>query len=325
MINQTLTDTKLSRILTLLLIVTSTLVLSGCKPLRINNFTDRLAPSNQRTWTPELAVLPTAIIGNEEISIQNIRNINYLSDNDFVVKYYDRTIKIDDVQSVDFIVTPFNNAPAMAHTMLSFGMTDGSHLGLSVEIRNELREEYSPLLGISNQFEITYVIADEKDLIRVRTHHRDSDVYVYPSVATPQQARDLFIDVMRRVNQLNSNPEFYNTFRNNCTTNLVDHVNQLKRDRVRFSWRVLLPGFSPEYAYDIGLLDNRIPFEDLKNVAHVNDLVHQYYDDPDFSTKIRERRRNIHRLAARQQQRQSTHDAAGQQFIAASFPQTRWR
>lgn len=298
----------------------------GCKPLQINNFSDRLAPSNSRTWTPELSVLPSAVFNGDEIQIQNIRNINYLSDNDFVVKYFDRTIQLRDVQSVDFIVTPFNNMPAIAHTMLSFGMSDGSYLGLSVEIRNEQGEEYSPFLGFSNQFEITYIIADEKDLIRVRTHHRDSDVYVYPSVATADQAQKLFVDVLQKVNQLKNEPEFYNTIKNNCTTNLVDHVNKIKPDRVPFNWRVLLPGFSAEYAYEIGLLDNRIPFEDLKNVSHVNDLVDHHYDDPNFSNRIRRRRSNIQRLAARQQRRQPTIDASGQKFLDTTLPPPRiWR
>ena len=302
------------------------IVIVGCKPLQINDLSDRLSPSNIRTWTPELAVLPSAEFEANQIHIKNIRNINYLNDDNFVVKYYDRSIQLDEIKSVDFVVTPFNNAPAIAHTMLSFGLTDGTYLGLSVEIRNELGEDYSPLLGISNQFEICYVIADEKDLIRVRTHHRDSDVYVYPSVANAEQSQKLFADVLQRVNELNVRPEFYNTIRNNCTTNLVDHVNKLRPDRVPFNWRVLLPGFSAEYAYKIGLLDNRVPFEDLKNIAHVNDLVQRHYDDPAFSQKIRNRRTGIERLAKRQQMRQSTLSAAGSRYIEENFTTPRiWR
>ena len=302
------------------------IVIVGCKPLPIKDLSDRLSPSNIRTWTPELAVLPSAEFEANQIHIKNIRNINYLNDDNFVVKYYDRSIQLDEIKSVDFVVTPFNNAPAIAHTMLSFGLTDGTYLGLSVEIRNELGEDYSPLLGISNQFEICYVIADEKDLIRVRTHHRDSDVYVYPSVANAEQSQKLFADVLQRVNELNVRPEFYNTIRNNCTTNLVDHVNKLRPDRVPFNWRVLLPGFSAEYAYKIGLLDNRVPFEDLKNIAHVNDLVQRHYDDPAFSQKIRNRRTGIERLAKRQQMRQSTLSAAGSRYIEENFTTPRiWR
>ena len=313
-----------------ILMATSTIALclfAGCKPLQVNNIRDRIAPSNQRDWSPEMATLPFATVSGETIHIKNIRNLNYISNDDFVVKHYDRTINLSDVQSVDFVVTPFQTAPALAHTMLSFGLTDGTYLGISVEIRNELEEEYSPFLGISNQFEIMYVIADEKDLIRVRTEHRNADVYLYPSIASPEQSQRLFGDILQRVNKLGTDPEFYHTIRNNCTTNLVDHVNELKPQRIAFNWRVLLPGFSAEYAYEIGLLDNRIPFEDLKSVAYINDLARKYYDAPDFSQKIRMRRRNIERLAARQQKRQATVDSSGQKFLDTelSQPRTLWR
>lgn len=301
------------------------ILFSGCKPFLINTISDRIRPSNDRTWSPEFEVLPSATIEGDQVHIRNIRNINYISDEDFVVKHFDRTINLPDVQSVDFIVTPFQKTPAIAHTMLSFGLADGSYLGLSVEIRNELDEEYSPLLGISNQFELTYVIADEKDLIRVRTRHRDADVYLYPSVATPKQAQNLLVDILNRVNKLAVDPEFYNTLHNNCTTNLVDHVNMIKPERVAFGWRVLLPGFSDEYAYDLGLLDNRIPFEDLKSVAYIKDLAELNYDDPDFSQKIRSRRRNIERLAQRQQTRSPLTN--GDRFIEQHLdrPNTFWR
>lgn len=308
-----------------ILAMTCIVVTAGCKPFLINTISDRIVPSNDRNWSPEFKTLPSASIEGDQVHIRNIRNINYISDDDFVVKHFDRTIELSDIQSVDFIITPFKKTPAIAHTMLSFGLSDGTYLCLSVEIRNELDEEYSPLLGISNQFELTYVIADEKDLIRVRTRHRDADVYLYPSVATAQQAQSLFIDVLNRVNKLAIDPEFYNTLRNNCTTNLVDHVNTIKPKRVAFGWRVLLPGFSDEYAYDLGLLDNRVPFEDLKTIAHINDLAEMYYDDPSFSQKIRARRKHIERLAKRQE---AIHPLAnGERFIEQHLDEspTIWR
>lgn len=285
----------------------------------INNLQDRLQPSNDRNWSPELSVLPTAEYDGAEIHLKNVRNCNYLSDDNFVVDHYDRTIQIDDIQSVDFIVVPFKNAKALAHTMLSFGLRDGSYLGVSVEIRSEKDESYKPFLGISNQYEITYVVADEKDLIRVRTRHRDADVYVYPTVATAQQARDLFANVMQRVNKLAAQPEFYHTIRNNCTTNLASHVNNLKSEKVPFNWQVLLPGFSAKYAYNLGLLDNRVPFEDLELIAHVNELAERHFDDPNFSQRIRSNRGRIEQTVALEQQRQSNRATAGLEALE------RWR
>ncbi len=268
------------------------LVLCGCQPLQVNNLQQRLQPSNFRDWSPQFARLPYAIVSEQgEIQLHNIRFNEYVTENDFIPNYYDRTFHIDDVQSVDFFVVPFRGLEFMAHTMLSFGLRDGTYISVSAEIRTEKGEKYSPILGMGNQFELTYVVADERDLVRLRTRHRDADVYLYPTVATPAQAQALFLDVLQRVNELMNQPEFYGTLRNNCTTNIVNHINRLAPNRVAYSLRVLLPGLSDRYAYDLGLLDQSVPFEQLKQSAWINDLAERFYDDPDFSQQIRRRRR----------------------------------
>lgn len=300
----------------LVLILAACIFGTGCQPLMVNTLSDRLTPSNDRDWSPELSVLPTAEFRGDTVQIRNIRNCQYLSDEDFVVDHFDRTLHLDDIQSVDFIVVPFKQSPALAHTMLSFGLSDGTYLGVSVEVRHEKEESYKPLLGVTNQFEIMYVVADERDLIRLRTHHRDADVYVYPTVATAVQAQDLFKKVMVRINKLAGQPEFYHSLKNNCTTNLVSHVNDLKNERIPFSWKVLLPGFSARYAYDLGLLDNRIPFEDLEMVAHVNELADRHFHDDDFSQKIRSNRSRIDRAIRQASIRESQRGASsGLQYL----------
>lgn len=274
------------------------LLLPACKPLQVNGVIDRVIPTNHRQWMADLSQLATAEIHGQEIVIHNIRNCQYVTETDYVMNYYDRTIQLSDLQSVDFIVVPFKNK-AIAHTMLSFGLRDGSYICVSVEIRKELNEEYSPFLGISNQFELIYLVADERDVVRLRTRYRDAEVYVYPTVATPEASQELFLDVMRRANQLALRPEFYHTFTNNCTTNIVSHVNELKPNRVPFAWQVLLPGYSARYAYDLGLLDNRLPFSELSRLARVNDLAEEYYDAPDFSQRIRSGRGELEAALAR--------------------------
>lgn len=267
----------------------------------VSQFVSKLKPSNDRQWVPEMATLPYVIAspGSPTLTIKNIRNSKYVTAEDYIVQHYDRTIDISDIQSADYIVAPFNGAEALAHTMISFGLTDGSFIVVSVEVRKEQGEEYSALQGLGPKFELMYIIGDEKDLIRIRTGHRDTAVYVYPTVATPEHAQALFIDIMARVNKLASKPEFYNTLTNNCTTNLKKHVNRIAGGRLKYDWRVLLPAHSAKYAYDLGLLDNSIPFEDLQSLSLVNDLADKYYNAPDFSHKIRGRRQIIKRLAER--------------------------
>jgi hypothetical protein len=266
------------------------LVAIGCQPLDVNGVGDRVSASNFRDWSPQFSRLPSAtLLGDGQMRISNIRNNEYLTEDDFVPRYYDRTIRIADVQSVDFILVPFQDAPFMAHTMVSFGLADQTWLCVSAEIRTEKGETYSPLQGISRQYELTYVVADERDLIRLRTRHRDADVYLYRTTATPEQAQAMLLDMLDRANRLASQPEFYHTLANNCTTNVLRHVNRLRQQPLAWSWQVFLPGYSDRFAWEQGLLDKSVPFEQLKREALVNDLAEQHYDDPDFSRLIRRR------------------------------------
>jgi hypothetical protein len=274
--------------------------LGGCKAWQINNLSDRLQASNDRQWSPEFSRLPTGETDGAWVTIRNIRNIEWLSEEDFVLRHYDRTFRLADVQAVDFVVVPFRFRP-IAHTMLSFALADGTFFGVSVEIRTEQGEDYSTVLGMARQFEVTYVVADERDIIRRRTRHLNAEVYVYPTVATPEQARGLLLDVMERMNALAEKPEFYHTLVNNCTTNLVSHVNALNPSRIPYSIGVLLPGLADRYAYDMGILDRRVPFEDLKRAARVKDLAALHYDDPNFSLQIRSRLRLVQSQAVGRQ------------------------
>jgi hypothetical protein len=171
--------------------------------------------------------------------------------------------------------------------MLSFGFDDGEYLAASVEVRREKGEKYAFLNGIRQKYEIMYVLGDERDLVNLRTNYRKADVYLYRGRATREQVRDLFVDVMKRTNKLAVEPEFYNTFTNNCTTNIVRHINRLAPNRVPYSIHVLLPGLSDRLAYDLGLIDTSVPFEEAKRQAKINYLAEVYRDDPDFSQRIR--------------------------------------
>jgi hypothetical protein len=227
---------------------------------------------------------------------------------------------VDEIRSVDFLVVPFKNTPAIAHTMLSFGLVDDTVLCVSAEIRREVGEKYTTLSGMANQFELIYVVADERDLIRLRTRHRDADVYIYPTTATAEQAQRLFLDVAQRINKLQMSPEFYNTLTNNCTTSIQRHVNDLSENRIPFGWQVLLPGHSARYAYNLGLLDNNLEFDELTRLAHVNDLVERNYDAPNFSRQIRERHHQIARKSQAFENSTSQVESTAQQQPAGLFP-----
>ncbi len=246
-----------------------------------------LRPSNFRDWRPELAVLPTAEIGPSEITIRNVRNCTYFTENDFLLNYYDKKFKRGEVESVDFVMVPFTNMPSLAHTMLSFGFRDGSHVVVSVEARLERGESYSALKGLANQMELMYVIGDEKDLIDLRTRHRKADVYLYPTHATPEQSEALLVAMLERANELRAKPEFYHLLNNNCTTAIVAHVNEISPGKIPFDMRVLLPGLSDELAFDLGLIKTQGTFAQTKQRALINGAALQFAQREDFSSGIR--------------------------------------
>ena len=187
-----------------------------------------LAPSNFRDWTPDQAVLPTAEIHGNRVTIRNVRNCQYFAADTYLVDYYDKSFDLAAVRSVDFLMVPFESMPAIAHTLLSFEIAkpDGKsdYLAVSVEVRKEKHETYNPVKGSARQYELMYVVADERDVIRQRTNYRRENVYLYRTTATPETAKLLLSDVLGRVNELAKKPEFYDTLTNNCTTNIVRHI-----------------------------------------------------------------------------------------------------
>jgi hypothetical protein len=246
-----------------------------------------IKPSNDREWTPGMEIMPKADFGENQITVHNIRSSRYRTYDDFDVSYYDKTYDLDELKSVYFIVVPFNEMPGIAHTMLSFDFGDRDYLAVSVEIRREKGEKYNVLKGFLRQYELMYVVADERDVIDKNADKLPSEVFLYRTTATPEQARELFVDVMKRANQLIDEPEFYNTLLNNCTTNIRRHINHLKTDRVPYDYRVLLPGYSDHLAYDLNLIEHKGTFEQTRESSRINYQAYLYQDDPEFSQKIR--------------------------------------
>ncbi|MBN1394669.1 MAG: DUF4105 domain-containing protein [Pirellulales bacterium] len=246
-----------------------------------------LKPSNHRNWISEQSAPAHASIDGDHITVYDIRDCRWSAYDDVVIDYYDKSFDLNKIESVDFIVVPFNETPSLGHTMISFGFEDGEHLAVSVEIRRERGEAFSPIKGFFQQYELMYVVASERDLIQKRVICDLCNVYLYRSTATRGQVRDLFLDVMRRVNELYEKPEFYDTLTNNCTTNIRDHINNLTPDRVPYDYRVLLPGYSDHLAYDLGLIERHGSYEQTRFRARVNYLAYLHRADPFFSRAIR--------------------------------------
>lgn len=243
-------------------------------------------PSNDRTWAKDQQVLPYAVFTDDTIEVFNVRNFTYTSANEYIPNYYDSTYKTDELISIDYIVEPFGSIGA-AHTFISFGFENGDYLAVSAEIRKEVGESFSPLKGLFRSYELMYVVADERDVIKLRTNYRKDTVYVFPIMTSQENMQKLFTKMLTRANSLKESPEFYNTLTNNCTTNIADHINTISPNSIPWDIRLLLPENSDELAYELGLIDNNITLEEAREKYKVNDLAEKYGDREDFSSLIR--------------------------------------
>ena len=245
--------------------------------------------SNDRLWQPDVAVLPHATIEGNRVTVHNIRNFEYRTETDFTPQYYDKTFDLQKLDSVDLIAV-YWMGPDIAHNFLSFGFEGTDYLAISIEVRKEVGEDYSTLKGFFKQYELYYVVADERDVIRVRTNYRKNppeQVYVYRLHAPLERARKVFLDYLSKINTLGTQPEFYNTLTTNCTTNILMH-SRVNPDSLGFSWKILLPGHTPEYIYDNGVMRSDLPFSELQERSLINVVAQEADTAPDFSQRIRE-------------------------------------
>ncbi len=249
-------------------------------------------PSNQRDWSPDQAVLARAEFDGERVTVRNVRNFEYRSVREYAVRYETRSYDLSKLDSMWFMVERFGPhdemTPAIAHTLLSFGF-GGEYVAVSVEIRKERGESYSPWKGLLRQYELMYVVADERDVIGLRTNHRRDTVYLYPVRAPVEAMRRAFVEMLQRANQLAEAPEFYNTLTSTCTTNLVRHVNTIAPGRIPLSYKVILPAYSDSLAYDLGLIPNGQPLEQVRAAHRIDALAQEIGVRADFSRALRRR------------------------------------
>lgn len=247
-----------------------------------------IAPANDRDWKPEVAVSPYAVLEGDQVAVHNVRNFDYRSETDFTPRYYDKTFDLRQLESVD-LVASYWAGPAIAHIFLSFGFAEGDHLAVSIERRDERGEGYSAIKGLFKQFELFYVVADERDVIRVRTNYRrdpPEDLYVFRLQGSAENARRLLLEYLGKLNSLRQRPEFYNTLVTNCTGNIWLH-SRANPGHVPYSWKILLSGHVPEYLYGLGRLDTSLSFPELMRRSRVNDAAHAADQAADFSRQIR--------------------------------------
>ena len=265
-----------------------TLLISVCAFALLVFLFFQIPASNDRDWQPEVSVTPYATINGDLVTIHNVRNFAYRTETDFTPRWETRTYDLSKLDSVDLIAV-YWAGKTIAHIMVSFGFAGKDYLAVSIETRKEKGESYSTLAGFFRQYELYYVVADERDVIGVRTTYRQpqEDVYIYRIKGPKKNARRIFLDYLKGMNELHEHPSYYNTLTTNCTTSVLFHT-RMNPESPPMSWKILLSGYVPDYLYELGKLDTRMPFAELERASLVNERAHIADGHADFSRRIRE-------------------------------------
>lgn len=265
-----------------------TLLISVCAFALLVFLFFQIPASNERDWQPEVAMTPYATINGNMITIHNVRNFDYRTETDFTPRWESRTYDLSKLDAAD-IIAVYWAGKAIAHIMVSFDFEGKDHLAVSIETRKEKGESYSTLAGFFRQYELYYVVADERDVIGVRTTYRQpqEDVYVYRTRAPLRNVRRVFLDYVKAINDMRERPRFYNTLTTNCTTSILFNT-RMNPESPPMSWKVLLSGYVPDYLYELGRLDTTRPFAELEKISRVNERAHAADKDPAFSQRIRQ-------------------------------------
>jgi Domain of unknown function (DUF4105) len=249
-----------------------------------------LKPSNNRNWQADNAEMPWAEIDGDRVTIHNFRNCDYRSELDYTCHWLDKTVFLSQLRGIDLFVTYWGSA-WIAHPIVSFQFGDNDHVAASIETRDEVGERYSAIRGFFRQYELIYVLADERDLVRLRSNYRSGeDVYLLHTTAGPDWSRLLFLEYIRHANDLRQHPQWYNAATDNCTTNIFTQMaatGQLPAGSSLHDWWILLNGRGPEILYNHGNFAGNLPFAELMKRAYINPVARIANDAPDFSKRIR--------------------------------------
>jgi hypothetical protein len=245
-----------------------------------------LSPTNDSDWQPDVAKEAWADIQGDEVTLHNVRNCDYRTEMDYTPHWETRTVRMSEITGIDLAIN-YWGSPWIAHPIVSFQFADATPLCFSIETRKKLGQSYSTIGGLYRQFELIYIVADERDVIRVRTNYRKEDVYLYHTTISPARARERFLEYIHSLNALRDKPRWYNAITTNCTTSI--RTQHPPKERVPWDWRILLNGKGDELMYERhAIVTGGLPFAELKARSLIDTRARAANDSPDFSRLIRE-------------------------------------
>jgi hypothetical protein len=250
-----------------------------------------LKPTNVGAWQADVDRPAWVEIDGDRMIIHNLRNCDYRSETDYSNCWSDRTVNLSDLRGADLFFTTWG-VRWIGHPILSFQFGNDQHVAFSIEARYKGDQEYSAILGFFRQYELIFVVADERDVIRLRTNYRkDEEVFLYHARLAPESARAILFTYVDYLNQLKDHPEWYNALTRNCTTTLDKQISSEVAKPQPWNYQFLVNGTLDELLYNRGrLVTDGLSFKDLKSSAHINTIAKAADKYPDFSAIIRTNR-----------------------------------
>lgn len=244
-----------------------------------------LAPRTDREWESGLSRVATAEVAGDRVTFRNVRDFLYESVDEFTENWDDRSYSLSDLRGMDLFLC-YWGPRWIAHTIASWEFSDGRHLAISIEVRKVEGTEYSAIESFFRRFEVHYVVADERDVIRLRTNHRKEDVYLYRLAIETETARAILLDYIRELNRLAKKPLWYHGVTRNCTTAIRNHVKRVSPDNP-WDWRILVNGRLDELGYERGNIDTSLPFDELRRRSAITQKGQAAGNAPDYPQQIR--------------------------------------
>ncbi len=243
-----------------------------------------LRPSQNAEWEPQVATLAYVTREGDTMTLHDIRDFDYRSATDFTPRYDTRTFSLANLRALDLFIN-YWGSPYMAHPILSFDFGSQGHLCFSIEIRPKQGQAYSTLGSLYRRYELIYIAADERDVVRLRTNYKHEDIYLYRLTLPIEEVRSRLTEYLDRLNELHSHAMWYNAVTENCTTSIRSQ--RVASARAPWDWRMLVNGFADKMLYERHLLAGDLPFPALRQQALINKRAEDAGDVADFSERIR--------------------------------------
>lgn len=262
----------------------------------------QLKPTNQANWQPDVSEEPWGEIQGNQVILHNFRFCHYRSERDYSCEWLTKTVDLSQLRGLDLFMS-YWGSPYIAHPILSFDFGDNSYVAASIEQRKKVGQHYSVVLSFFRQYELTYVFAEERDIVAVRTNFRNEQVFLYHTVAGPEWARKLFVEYITRANRMREYPAWYNAFTENCTTvifHAMADIGRLPPGTSLYNFRTIFNGLGVQMLYQGGNLQGKLPLPELQESARINAAAQQADQSADFSLRIRRDRPGFGSLSENQ-------------------------